>query len=113
MVMCDCISNTNNNINITGPKNANTLPELISPGKSNQCRIEVVGTNGRKKRRTPGSGSRWSGGTWTGSWTGTATSSSTRWTTRGRRRLDSSVEIEPWRVRPELGWPHSDLDLYL
>ena len=36
MVMCDCISNSNNNINISGPKNTNTLPELSSPGKSNQ-----------------------------------------------------------------------------
>ena len=46
-------------------QNANTLPELISPGKSNNCIIGVVCTTSINGKRTPGSSSRWSGGTWT------------------------------------------------
>ena len=58
-------------VNTYGPKNANTLPELISTGKSNKCKFGAVGANDWKRKRTPGSSSRWSGGTWTDSWTGT------------------------------------------
>ena len=53
-VMCDCISNNRNNININSPNNANTLPDLIASGQKTQCEFGVGSTCRRKRRRRTG-----------------------------------------------------------